>query len=545
MSLANKYRPKDFDGIIWQDHITGILKAKMQSDKWWNSNFLLFGPRWTGKTSSARILAKAINCLDPKDWNPCNQCANCEVINEWKTLDFVEIDAASHTGVENIREEIIDKAMYPPMMLKKKIYVIDEVHMLSKWAFNALLKTIEEPDATTAFILATTEVHKVPETIISRCQVFNFRKVALDIMTDHLEKICQSEWLEYQKWALDLIARLSEWCVRDAVKYVDQVSVLGKLTEEDVSKFLGIASEQTIIDFITHIKNKESDLLFGIIDDLALQWVDLQHFAKQVLAYLDANLADNVVLYLEISEKLGRVLAEIRNYPYPALVYKIIFYQGNWNVEKKAETNKQEETKDNAETTKKEEIWQENNAEAFWQNDLTKSPIWQNDNMEIKKENKESNKQEEIKENAESPLQTTKEEEVWQENNAEAFWQNDLKNPSWQNNSTNPPSWQNDQIEKNDNKEINNTDSSDLRNRVIDRIDKPSLQGSLRDKSFMSPIQDWKTTITIINMFAKTAIESHENRDYIEKILSEEHGSQVHIEVKFQSKEDYFANMIS
>lgn len=138
----------------------------------------------------------------------------------------MEIDAASHTGVDNIREEIIDKALYPPTALKKKIYVIDEVHMLSKGAFNALLKTIEEPKNNVCFIFATTEIHKVPDTIISRCQVFNYRKVPNEAMINHLEKICQAEQLHYQENALEIIANISEGCVRDAVKYVDQVSIL-------------------------------------------------------------------------------------------------------------------------------------------------------------------------------------------------------------------------------------------------------------------------------------------------------------------------------
>lgn len=461
MSLANKYRPKNFDTIIGQDHITGILKAKIKSDKGGHSNFLLFGPRGTGKTSSARILAKAMNCLDLHDGNPCNQCANCKTIDEGKTLDYVEIDAASHTGVDNIREEIIDKAVYPPTMLKKKIYVIDEVHMLSKWAFNALLKTIEEPRDTMAFILATTEIHKVPETIVSRCQVFNFRKVSETEMVVRLEEICKAEGLSYDANALSLIAKISEGCVRDAVKYVDQVSILGNLNEENVTKFLGIASEQTIINFIKHIVDKNSDLLFEEITKLVDQGVDLQHFAKQVLMYLDAHLFENIDLYLKISEQFGEILSGIKNYPYPALVYKIVLHKhihGKHAIVEPVTTS-------NSQPTVKQTIPSK---------EVIPQPV------AIKQ----------------APANT------------------------------------------------GTSVGTDLRSRVVDRIEKGSLQKSLKDLSSISSLENWVAHIMVINKFAHTALENHENRDYLEKLLSEENGSPVQIKVEFQSKEDFFNGIL-
>lgn len=323
-SLANRYRPQTFDEMIWQQHIIWILKAKMQSDSSALQNYLLYGPRWTWKTTSARILAKAINCLDPHDWNPCNKCANCELINSGKTTDYVEIDAASNTWVDNVREVIIDQAGYQPISLKKKIYVIDEVHMLSGAAFNALLKTIEEPGANVCFILATTELQKVPQTIISRVQVFNFKKIPQDEMVAHLEDICKAEWFEYENEALELIATISEWCVRDAIKYLDQVSVLGKISTENVSHFLWISTDATIRAFFDSVKTADRDEIFNQIDKLA-QWTDLQQFAKQCVGYIDSHIMDDTDFYLKVSEAFSEILRQIRFYPYPAVLYKLAF----------------------------------------------------------------------------------------------------------------------------------------------------------------------------------------------------------------------------
>ena len=323
-SLANRYRPQTFDEMIWQQHIIWILKAKMQSDSSALQNYLLYGPRWTWKTTSARILAKAINCLDPHDWNPCNKCANCELINSGKTTDYVEIDAASNTGVDNVREVIIDQAGYQPISLKKKIYVIDEVHMLSGAAFNALLKTIEEPGSNVCFILATTELQKVPQTIISRVQVFNFKKIPQNEMVAHLENICKNEWFEYENEALELIATISEWCVRDAIKYLDQVSVLWKISTENVSHFLWISTDATIKSFFQIVKSWDRDEIFNQIDKLA-QWTDLQQFAKQCIGYIDGNIMDDTDFYLKVSEAFSEILRQIRFYPYPAVLYKLAF----------------------------------------------------------------------------------------------------------------------------------------------------------------------------------------------------------------------------
>ncbi len=326
MSFANKYRPLTFTDVIGQSHITDILQAKIQNEKTSNHNYLFFGPRGTGKTTCARILAKALNCSNLQaNGNPCNQCDNCLAINKQNTLDYVEIDAASHTWVDNIREEIIDKVPYPPTQLKKKIYVIDEVHMLSKGAFNALLKTIEEPADNVCFILATTEIHKIPETIISRCQTFNFKKVPEKELVKNLQKIAKQEHLTYEEDALKLIAKIAEWCPRDANKYLDQISILGDITQEHITKFLGVAPESQIQDFLNASKDQNKLTVFKHIDEFAKQWIDLNQFAKQVLMYIDEHLNEDIDFLIEISEVFTDILSNIKYYPYPTIIYKIAF----------------------------------------------------------------------------------------------------------------------------------------------------------------------------------------------------------------------------
>jgi DNA polymerase-3 subunit gamma/tau len=217
----------------------------------------------------------------------------------------------------------LDKASYPQASLKKKIYVIDEVHMLSKGAFNALLKTIEEPRNNVCFILATTELHKVPETIISRCQVFNFKKVSSPEMKKMLKWICQQENLSHTDDALEVIAKISEGCVRDAVKYVDQVSVLGDINEEHITKFLGVAPEGMIEEFLQMIKDSNKENIFTKIDEIHDQGVDLHNFAKQILMYMDQHFLENIDFFAQVSEAFTEIIGNIRYYPYPTIVYKI------------------------------------------------------------------------------------------------------------------------------------------------------------------------------------------------------------------------------
>lgn len=354
MALYIKYRPQTFNDLIKQEHIVNILKPKISQDDYAHSNFLFYGPRGTWKTSSARIFAKAINCLNQQDGNPCNECENCLSINAGKTLDVVEIDAASHTQVDNIREEILDKASYPPAALKKKVYIIDEVHMLSKNAFNALLKIMEEPPHYLVFILATTEIHKVPETIISRCQVFTFKKVPVPDLLKHLQMICEKEKIGYEEEALTSIAKISDGCVRDAIKYVDQVSILGDITQDHVSSFLWVASDSLIKGFLQACLQSDIKKAFDVVNTIQDSGIDIGNFIKQCLVYIEEHFQENPSWFIICADILKNVTYGLRSFPIPSVLLKMEIYKAlakgddkeDYADEDKSTTNKSLSTND-------------------------------------------------------------------------------------------------------------------------------------------------------------------------------------------------------
>ena len=294
MAFYQKYRPKNFSDLIGEDHIRATLIEAVKSG-FLSHAYLLCGPRGTGKTSTARLLAKAFNCetilSDKKagkeiSGEPCNKCQSCLDINTGRAVDVIEIDAASHTKVDEIRE-VIEQANFVPTRSNKKIYIIDEVHMLSNSSFNALLKTLEEPPTHVAFILATTEVHKLPATILSRTQRFDFRRITKDDIIDNLKKIVKKEKIEIEDPALEMIAISAEGGHRDAIGLLEQVaSFSNQITKETVEDILGLAKNTEVFEFVGAIFNKIPEEGLKIAHRLYAGGTSMVQFNKGIIEVL-------------------------------------------------------------------------------------------------------------------------------------------------------------------------------------------------------------------------------------------------------------------
>ena len=266
-ALYRKYRPINFENVVGQDIIIRTLKNAISNDKISHA-YLFTGPRGTGKTTIAKILAKTVNCTSQKNANSCEECVNCTQFNQKTSTDIIEIDAASNNGVDEIRE-IRNKVNLVPSSGKYKVYIIDEVHMLSTGAFNALLKTLEEPPSHAIFVLATTEPHKVPATILSRCQKFDFKKISNNSIIERLKYICKEEKINIEEEALEAIAKASDGGMRDSISLLDQVISYNStdIKVDDVYKVNGTLSLSTKYEFIENILNKDICSILNKIDE--------------------------------------------------------------------------------------------------------------------------------------------------------------------------------------------------------------------------------------------------------------------------------------
>jgi DNA polymerase III subunit gamma/tau len=281
--IARKWRPKNFSSLIGQEHISTTLLNALKSDRL--AHALLFtGPRGTGKTSTARILAKSLRCPNAKNFVPCDKCSTCEEISSGSSLDVIEIDGASNNGVDAIRE-LRDTVHFMPTSGQWKVYIIDEVHMLTTSAFNALLKTLEEPPAHVIFVMATTEVQKIPATILSRCQRFDFRRISLKQVAEHLQTIADAEEIKIEPSALWMIVRQSEGSMRDSQSLLDQIANYSnrKITVDKVVEVLGLTERALLNEALTGLVNRDRGAILKLVEKIIQSGADAKIFAQDLL----------------------------------------------------------------------------------------------------------------------------------------------------------------------------------------------------------------------------------------------------------------------
>ena len=341
---ARKYRPITFDTVVGQGSITNTLKNAIRNNTLAQA-FLFCGPRGVGKTTCARIMAKTINCLNPtKNMEACNECESCRAFNNNASFNIYELDAASNNSVEDIRN-LVDQVRIPPQIGQYKVYIIDEVHMLSAAAFNAFLKTLEEPPAYAKFILATTEKHKIIPTILSRCQIFDFKRITVDDIAKHLAFVAQSEGVTAEPEALNIIAQKADGALRDALSIFDQmVSFSGKnITYKDVIDNLNVLDYDYYFQIVDHIlRGNTSDILL-ILNDIISKGFEPQHFISGMGNHLRSLLVCKdpiTVQLLEVSEQLKqRYLAQSQTCPPPFLI-KALEINNQCDIDYRAANNK-------------------------------------------------------------------------------------------------------------------------------------------------------------------------------------------------------------
>lgn len=284
-ALYRKWRPQRFEDVCGQEQITMTLKNELESNRISHA-YLFCGTRGTGKTSTAKLLAKAVNCRHPQGINPCNQCESCTSINEGNSIDVYEIDAASNRGIDDIRD-LREAIRFTPTLGKYKVYIIDEVHMLTNEAFNALLKTLEEPPEYVLFILATTEPHKLPATILSRCQRFDFKRISTDTIVELLDRVCRTEGFEAEEAAVKLIARNSDGAMRDALSILDQCSVYGdrRITHGSVLEVMGIVNDEYLFRISEAVQKADAAEAIRITDEIAAGGKDISQFIKDLMIH--------------------------------------------------------------------------------------------------------------------------------------------------------------------------------------------------------------------------------------------------------------------